>query len=143
MDGVHEVEARAPSSADNAETKGMAAPVVLEEATDPRLVRILEYLQASLDKQDALQANLSAANADLMAIAYKLAAAIKAAMAVGPASLETYEELVPAINNLLRIHKQVERFASLDNRLASTNASVALVKAQASAVIDQSENLKN
>ena len=110
-----------------------------EEAPDLRFERIMEYLQGSLHKQDALQANLSAANADLIMIGYRLARAIEAAMATGPASLEAYEDLMPAISNLLRIHKQVDRFSSLDNRLAAARAAV---KAQAAAVIAQSEDLK-
>jgi hypothetical protein len=140
MDGEQRVEAVAASFSTSSDAERMGASVVREEPTDARLGRIIEYLQSSLDKQDALQANLNAANADLMAIAYKLAAAIKTAMATGPASLEAYEELGPAISSLLRIHKQVERFSQLDKRLTSTSASVALLKTRASAVVDQNQS---
>jgi hypothetical protein len=136
MNGEHEGEAIGASISDNAQAESMTGPVVSEDAADSRMRRIMEYLQASLDRQDALQANLSAANADLMVIGYKLAAAIKAAMVAAPPSLEAYEELVPAIGNLLRIDKQIDRFSALDGRLASA-------KARTSNVVGQSEDLKS
>ena len=120
-----------------------AATNVPEEGADHRLERIMEYLQVSLHKQDALQANLSAANADLMMIGYRLAMVIKAAMAAAPPSLEAYEDFGPAIGNLLRIHKLVDRFSALDSRLASAKGSMAFLQGRAAAAIEQSEDLKN
>ena len=49
---------------------------------------------------------------------------------------------MPAISNLLRIDKQVDRFSALDSRLAAAKVSVASAKAKAAAVIEQSEDLK-
>jgi hypothetical protein len=143
MNGEHEAEAISVSISDNAQAESMTGPVVSEDAADSRMRRIMEYLQASLDRQDALQANLSAANADLMVIGYKLATVIKTAMAAAPPSLQTYEELVPAIGNLLRLHKQIDRFSALDSRLTSAKGSVASLKARASNVVEQSEDLKS
>jgi hypothetical protein len=143
MKNKHEADVVDPAAKGNAQTEGMTNPEASEKDPDARVRRIMDYLQSALDKQDALQANLSAANADLMMIGYKLATAIKAAMATAPASLEAYEELVPAIGNLLRIHKQVDRFSALDSRLASANASAASLKARATAAIEQSEDLEN
>jgi hypothetical protein len=133
MESHNEVEVTdSPDSGDSPREDAMP----FEGAIDPRLRRINEYLQAALAKQDALQANLSAANADLMTISYKLVAVIKETMDAAPASLEAYEELGPAISDLLRIHKQIDRFSTLDNRLASTKA---LALSHASAVIERSE----
>jgi hypothetical protein len=142
MSGEHEAEAIAASIPDDAQTKSRTDSVAPEDAADSRTRRIMEYLRASLDQQDALRANLCAANADLMMIAYKLAAAIKSAMAGASPSLEAYEDLVPAIGNLLRIHKQVDRFSALETRLTSAKAAVASLKGRGSAAIGQSEELK-
>jgi hypothetical protein len=143
MKGEHEEAAIGASLSDDAHAENTTRPVPEGDAADSRMGRIMEYLQASLDREDALQASLNAANADLMVIGYKLAAVIKATMAATPPSLEAYEELIPAIGNLLRIHKQVDRFSALDSRLAMAKAAVASLKVQASTAIERSEDVKN
>ncbi len=88
-----------------------------EAATDLRLRRIMDYRQEVLAKADALEANLGAVNSELMSIGYRLHQAIEAAMEVAPGALDDFQKLMPAIDNYLRIAKQIDRFAQLDLRL--------------------------
>jgi hypothetical protein len=133
----NEQEVAAAASPPNDDDVAAVDTVGLQAAADPRLRRIAEYLAGSLAKQDSLQANLGAGNADLMMIAYKLAAVIKDSMHTTPASLDAYMEWERAISDLLRIHRQIDRYSVLDNRLTSAKAQALNA---AAAAITQSED---
>jgi hypothetical protein len=86
------------------------------DVADRRTARIAEYLAHSLDYADPLQANVGAVNADLLLMADRLRQLLEAAPW---ASLEDFDDLKPAIDSLLRIHKQIDRFAQLETRLGA------------------------
>lgn len=136
----HETDLTDSASTDEALMGNGGENTNREAPADSRIRRIMDYLQVSLEREDALQANLNAANADLMMIGYRLASAIKANMASSPASLDSYVEFMPALNNLLRLNKQVDRFSTLDDRLSKAKESSAS-KAQSSGIGVQSEEL--
>ena len=56
------------------------------EHTDRRKQRILEYIEESLAKSDATQANIGAINGDLMLVAYRIQQAVLESMPPGPAA---------------------------------------------------------
>lgn len=83
-----------------------------------RLQRLRDFVDAALNEEDALQANLSAANADLMLIQYGLATAIQLALEAASGNLNALETLETSMSSLLRVGKQVERCTQLGSRLA-------------------------
>lgn len=99
---------------------------------DARLQRIMEYLDEALNKKNPLEANLGAANSDLLLIGYRLKNTIDMALADPPEGLSQVEELMPAINTYLRIIKQIERLAQLDRRLMQMRQQIQTVKKEGS-----------
>lgn len=81
-----------------------------------REAKIREYVMQSLRITDALRANVGLINSDLMSTAAALQQAVQAAMVGGPLSLEQLAEIEPALNILLRVVRQVDRFAQLEMR---------------------------
>ena len=63
-----------------------------------------------------------------MLLAYQLRQAIQAALAAGTNSLPDFEALAPAIANLLRIVKQIERFDHLKLRLQAAAGDAAAAR---------------
>jgi hypothetical protein len=82
-----------------------------------RLARIQEYLVESLQQLDALEANLGAAAADLMSLGCQLKVAIEESLAETPHALERFQRLQPAISEYLKVARQIDRYAQLDQRL--------------------------
>jgi hypothetical protein len=87
-----------------------------------RLEKINEYLLESLQKVDALQANLGATSSDLMLMGFRLKQAIEQAMGDSMAPLGRFEELMPAIEGYLKVTRQIDRLAQLDRRLTGAHA---------------------
>lgn len=84
---------------------------------DNRVQRIMDYLESSLRKRDALQATIGAVNSDLMLIGYRLKQVVQTAMDTTPAALDEYGKLMPAVESLLKVFKQIDRFTQLEVRL--------------------------
>jgi hypothetical protein len=76
--------------------------------------RLEDYESAGQIKADALQALLTFANADLMHIAYALGSVVKDSLADAPLTTENVRQVEPALNNLLRVTRQVSVFAQLE-----------------------------
>jgi hypothetical protein len=93
---------------------GLDAGDVPPHLADRRTARIAEYLAQILEYADPLRANVGAVNADLLFMADRL----RQRLEVAPwETLEDFEDLKPAIDSLLRIHKQIDRFAQFEARL--------------------------
>ncbi|QDU92497.1 hypothetical protein [Lignipirellula cremea] len=96
-------------------------PAAEASPTDCRQQRIRDYLHQSLAETSPLRANLGAANADLMTVALHLKGLLEGAL---PKTLEVFEDfedfdqVKPVLDSLLRMYKQMERFAQLDARLS-------------------------
>ena len=84
---------------------------------DERHQRIGEYLRAALALEDPLAANVGAINADLMMFAHSLQRAI--ASALETKRLDEFGKLMPAIDSHMRISRQVERLAKLNQQLVN------------------------
>ena len=92
-----------------------------QKCQDRREQRIEEYLRDSLEQGDAFQATLRAATADLMDIGYRLATGIKTALREELTETDQYEDLAPALSNLLLVDRQIARFAQLDRQWAAAS----------------------
>ena len=90
---------------------------VIGDSPDLSLQRIHDYLRESLARVNAFAANLGAVNSGLMLIAYRIQKAIEAEMEPGPATLDELAYFMPAIDNLLKITKQIGSFSQLDMKL--------------------------
>ena len=107
-----------------AATDDKRPPAVANASTGNLRIHRIEQLQAeALAEPDALQANLGAFNAGLMRIGFRLEEAIEGASAQITDPLARFERLAPAIDSLLKVMRQVDRFAQLDQRLASAQQS--------------------
>lgn len=102
--------------------------------------RIRDLLASSLAKLDPLEANLGVVNSDLMLLAYRLKQSIDSALTEPDAS-EELEMLMPAVENYLKVVKQIERFSKLDLQLRSrqTTGATSLVPGR----IAQGEEIAN
>ena len=90
------------------------------ESTALLRIRRIEDLQAeALANPDALQATLGAANGALMRMGFRLEEAIEGTLANIADPVARFERLAPAIDSYLKVMRQVDRFAQLDQRLAS------------------------
>ena len=94
-----------------------AAPPV--SSHDARLSRVLDYQVSALEKDDPLEANLGSINSGLMRVALWLDETIEQAMASGPPNVERLSRILPATDTLLRVARQVDRFANIELRAAA------------------------
>lgn len=120
------VAARKESGIGADSESGSPSATEMDSSEDVRVRRIQEYLKHALGHTDALEANVGAVNADLMRISHRLAQAIHEAIDAGPSSLEDFEGIIPAVDNLLRLDKQIDRFTALEQRLAAFRSATAL-----------------
>jgi len=104
-----------------------------------RVQRIADYLESSLGKPDALQATIGAANSDLMLVGFRLNEAVQAALNSTPAALSEFGKLMPAVESLLKVYKQVDRFTQLEVRFSKAEKVKASVLEQESAAETKSE----
>jgi len=116
--------------------QGRAAPGGdLPEEDDQRQRRIDDYRRAALAMEDPLAANVAAVNSDLLLFGYSLQQAITQALQTAPTALDEFGKLMPAIDSYMRISRQVERFAKLNQQL--TAAEKARRSAKQAATADQ------
>jgi hypothetical protein len=100
--------------ADRPEQPGSALP---SRRLNPRLKRIRDYERDALNNLDALKANLGAINADLMRVDYRLLNATNAALARSSQPMEDFPALLPALNVISQLTRQIHRLAELDGKL--------------------------
>jgi hypothetical protein len=83
---------------------------------EARLSRLLDYQARSLSKPDPLEANLGSINSGLMRMAVWLDEAVAQALASGPPHVERLAHVSQAIETLLRVTRQVDRFTQIELR---------------------------
>ena len=105
--------------AESPQIEGAAAGNHEPQTKDERHERIKDYLRSALAMEDPLAANVGAVNSDLMLFGYSLQRAITKALDMTPAALDEFGKLMPAIDSYMRISRQVERFAKLNQQLAN------------------------
>ena len=94
----------------------------LADCHDARLSRVLDYQASSLEKEDALEANLGSINSGLMRVALWLDETIEQAMGSGPPNVDSLQRILPAIDTHLRVTRQVDRFAQIELRAAEARS---------------------
>lgn len=82
-----------------------------------RAERILDYLQSALTQHDPLLANLGAVHSDLLQIERKLKQALDRALSDATRDVLDFEVLLPGLDHLLRLAKQIDRFTQLEIQL--------------------------
>ena len=85
-------------------------------AREDRMLRRFDYLAASLQKQNALEANLGSINAGLIGIAHSLGEMIEETLEAVPRNVESIQRLLPFIDTHLRVARQVDRFSQVELR---------------------------
>lgn len=79
--------------------------------------RINDYLNASLAKADAFEANVGVVNADLMRLARRLEQVLADVLDEPVETLGEIVEVMPGIDSYLRVTKQIDRFSQLSIKL--------------------------
>lgn len=115
---VQNVETKPEQVAESPQVERAAAASPEPQAKDERQERIKDYLRSALAMEDPLAANVGAVNSDLMLFGYSLQRAIAKALDTTPDALDQFRKLMPAIDSYMRISRQVERFAKLNQQLA-------------------------
>lgn len=90
-----------------------------------RLSRVGDYLVASLEKTNPLDANLGSLNSGLMEMALRLETMILQGLANGLPLVSRHESLMPALEVYLRLTRQVDRFSNLERQRAEPVAKAA------------------
>jgi hypothetical protein len=90
------------------------------EIREARLSCVMNYQAKSLEKTDALEANLGSLNSGLIRIGVSLDETIQQALESSPRTLESVQRLLPAIETHLRLTRQVDRFAQIEVRAAES-----------------------
>ena len=101
-----------------------------DECPDLEMRRIQDLLAESLALPNAFAANLGAQNSGLRKMAYRMQQAIEKALDQGPAELEEFEDVMPAIETLLKITKQVDRYSQLSMKLEEAQAAMSALVAK-------------
>lgn len=99
-------------------------PSEADAAADPAGAcerRIDDYLEASLKKGDAFEANLGAINAGLMRIAHRFQYVLDDVLRQPPQTLAGMSEFMPGVDGYLRVVKQVDRMSQLALKLQGMN----------------------
>ncbi len=97
------------------------APATVEVAKtgsdiEARLKVANDYLSKSLEKQDPLEANLGSVNSGLIRVAVQLDETLRKAIESGPRTLEFMHQLEPSIELVLKLARQIGRFADVELR---------------------------
>lgn len=101
-----------------------------------RHARILDFQTESLAGPDSLRASLGALTGGLLEIGRRLEARIIASLDASPATMEELRRIKPALDSLLQVARQSDRFAQLEVRLTAEerHADLAKSKMQATAL---------
>ena len=125
MDASEHAKEEKSQAEDGATTKGAGTNESAGQTKDNRVKRIADYLESSLRKPDALQATIGAVNSDLMLIGHRLNQAVQHAMDTSPTALNEFGKLMPAVESLLKVYKQVDRFTQLEVRMTKADRTLA------------------
>ena len=79
--------------------------------------RIQDYQAHALHKDDHLEANLGSLNAGLMRIGITVEEALERSMAAETLTGEGLQRLLPIIEVYLRLTRQIDRFAHLEQQI--------------------------
>ena len=86
-----------------------------------RLARIRELQIEALAKPKALQACLSSSTSDLFLIGWRLQQRVTAALATGAGTVDELTTLMPALDALLRVGRQVDRYLQAEARITAAD----------------------
>jgi len=86
-----------------------------------RMARVSDYEDEALARPDSLEAVLAMTSATLARQAFWLSEAIEREMASGTADVDRLRRLLPAIDVQLRVTRQIDRFAQLEERAGETH----------------------
>lgn len=111
------------TSAPVVEQDDVSTESITTEMADPRAERIDQYIKDSLVIDDPLEANIGFVNADLMLMAHALRNAVGETLHQSAESLREVAELMPAIENYLKISKQIASMTQLTIKLRGLNGS--------------------
>lgn len=95
----------------------------LTELPEARMERITAYQASALNKDHDLEANLGSIAAGLMRIAVRVDEALERSMTAGTVTVERLQRLLPAIEVHLRVTRQIDRFAHLEQQIAQSRQS--------------------
>jgi hypothetical protein len=101
-----------------------------ESATVLRLRRIEDLQANALAKADPLEASLGAANGALLRVGMRLEENIERAWASMTDPADRFVRIAPTIESLLKVMRQVDRLAQLDQRLNSARQTGNTLKAR-------------
>jgi hypothetical protein len=83
-----------------------------------RMQCIQKYQVHALHKDDYLEANLGSVNAGLIRMAINLEEALERSMTADPLTVERLQRLLPIIEVQLRVTRQIDRYAHLEQQIA-------------------------
>lgn len=116
-----------PSTTISAGRASPRYPLATGELRKIRQQRVAEYEIAAVDKEDDFEALLAASTADLFGIANSLAAETREAL-TGGLALDEQPELKTALDMLLRVYRQIDRYGQLQVRAAEARTQAELAK---------------
>jgi hypothetical protein len=122
MDENEKTSAEQPAVLPGQAVDQQSNDVSMEDLTDRREQKTLEYLRSALAIKDPLVANVSLMNADLMFYAHEIRRMIEPALKMASADLSELANLFPAMDGALRVHRQSERLSVFINRLGREQA---------------------
>ena len=99
-----------------------AAPSSDEAFVDARIEKIQQHIENCMQLEDPLQACTGAAGGDLMKLQFRVSQQIDQMLQETPDGMATLNDLLPAINTVTKLSKQVERFNQLSCKLKAANA---------------------
>jgi hypothetical protein len=140
-----EIQITHPQSIDSPQNLGHQAAQANDQRAErhaERLSRVLDYQAQSLAKEDALEANLGSINSGLMRVVLWLDQIIEEAIEIGPLSVEYLQTVLPAIDTHLRVTRQVDRFAQIEQRAAAARQSTAPNDKQEMLCLDAHQTLE-
>jgi len=91
-------------------------PASTEEHT-ARMSRVLDLMASALSKDDHLRANLGSMNAGLMRLGIHFEEGLEGSMTASPLTVERLQKILPAVETHLRLLRQIDRFAHLEQQL--------------------------
>jgi hypothetical protein len=119
MDPAKNVTSDATTTTDaasaSAATTGLAA-----DDSDARMTKLRHYVAQALATIDPLEAHLGLVNTDLLMLAYAMKAKILESMDVSSAAVDVTDQTTRAVDQYLRVSKQIERYAQLEIKLRNS-----------------------
>ena len=93
-----------------------------------RLARIFDFQVDALANPNPLQACLGSFTGDLLAIGWHIQKRINGALAASSGTIEDITSITPALDIVLRIGRQADRYAQLEAKLTATERQAAAAK---------------